>query len=82
MRCAQRGCALPPDTDTSEGAHCPTCNNPLIVVREEGDEVSQEQPPVGEDGALLAVAVDFEEPPTGDTEGLPPDNGVNTNTGN
>lgn len=87
MRCAQRGCTLPPDTTTTDGAVCPVCNNPLIVVMEDGDaEVSQEKPPfvpVGEDGPLLAVAVDGErEPPFEGDAPAGHDNGVNWATGN
>lgn len=75
MRCAQRGCEVPEGTDAT--GFCPVCNNPLQIVLTDEPEVSHAQ--LGEDGPLLAVAVDGApdfEPAEFGTEGLPPDNGV------
>lgn len=77
MRCAQRGCKLPHDATTAEGAMCPVCNNPLIVVMEEGDEALAEELRREEEArkamaAQLALAgVSQEQPPVIGADGLP-----------
>lgn len=64
MRCAQRGCALPHNATTTEGALCPVCNNPLIVVMEEGDaeRIADEKRRADELEALRLAALASSDP--------------------
>lgn len=81
MRCAQRGCALPPDATTTDGAMCPVCNNPLIVVMEVGDEDASREnflraslassDPQGHLQAQADAEVSQEQPPVIGADGLP-----------
>lgn len=68
MRCAQRGCKLPNDATTAEGAVCPVCHNPLIVVIEPEAERRAKlatSDPVAHDQAATdaAAEVSQEKPP-------------------